>query len=261
MNESTSPQSPAENTLATPAKRIIDTIKREHIEPAPRWHTLAKNGAFWALLIAMILLGSLFLSVSFGNLFDLGPDMFRAFRFERFVSIIILTSPAFWMTTSIIVIASGVFAFRKTRYGYRWGALSITSFFVLALGLIAFGSHIVHIDERFERSLTRGNGPFRSFAPPSEERWLHPGSGILVGNIVQANMPQFILNTQAGEMWTVFVTSDTRIGRNATIAIGESVVVLGDPLENHDFRALLIRPFRMMQIAPGSEPAFDRYDR
>lgn len=234
-----------ENNLTPPAQRIIATIKREHIEPAPRWHALLRNSAFWATLVLMIFLGSLFLAVFLSNALDIGPDIFRAFRFERFLSLLILTSPLFWMTLSIITVASGVFAFRKTRYGYRWSALSLAGFFVLTLGLVAFGSHIAQIDERFEQSISRDSGPFRSFAPPREERWLHPGSGILVGNITKIDDRRFFLNTETDEIWTVFITNETHIGRNVTLATGESVVVLGDPIEAHDFRALLIRPLRI----------------
>lgn len=236
-----------------PAQKIIDAIKREHIEPTPRWRTVARNSAFWTMLICMIVLGALFLAVFLSNAIDIGPDIFRAFRFERFLSLLILTSPLFWMTLSIITIASGVFAFRKTRYGYRWSTLSLAGLFVLTLGLVAFGSHITKIDDRFEESWERGGAPFGSLVPPREERWLHPGSGILVGSVSQADNMKFLLNTETGEIWTVFITNDTRIGRNVSLISGKPVVVLGEPLENHSFQAFFIRSFRMMRPLPESE--------
>ncbi len=224
---------------------IVGTIKEKRLAPIPRWAILAKRIAFWGLLGAFIIIGTVFLSLGLVDILDVGPDIFRALGFRRFPLLLFLGTPLLWTLLAGLSLAFGILAFRNTRYGYRVRALFVGSLITLSIVTLTAIAHKTRLDDRLDQTLEYG-------APKRALRFSHPEDGVIAGKILEANNPNisFVIRTPQNELWTVFLSDTTQKTRRVRIESGFDVIIIGKPKAPTFFDAFFIRPLRNNANSP-----------
>ncbi len=225
------------------AKKIIDKIKTEHIQPQSRTLVISKRIVFWSLWIIMMLFGALFFSFIVLNLLDFGPEVFHYVGARRFLNIMLLSAPYLWIALLAIAFAAGYFALKKTKHGYRYSILFVTSMCVLIVSLLGFAFHLWKVNDFFGDRFANGPVP-RGAIFPMHERWHRPGDGMLGGEITEISLDNFMLVNFDGELWKVVYSSGTkmRIPKEKLVK-GMKVEVFGEKTGGAEFHADMIRPF------------------
>ena len=218
------------------SKKIVEIIKENHIEPKSKISLNWKNYLFWLVFIFIIILGALFFSLIILNVADLGPELFYHLEVRKFIFLIFQTMPYLWMILLLIAIFSGFMVFRKTKKGYRYNILFISSVVVLAIFFFGFIVHFLKFNNRIERNFP---GP-RHLIHPMESRWQRPEDGLLGGVIVEVDDRLFFLKTPNGEEWKIFYSEETEFGRDVKIESGKMVGVIGEKKQEKEIKAFVI---------------------
>lgn len=234
------------NENGHPFPDIVKTIKDRHITPTSKRFLIAKNVAFWFLLIVCSITGALFLSLALLDIFDIGPDLFRESGVRHLPFLLFRATPLVWVLFFTLSVASGALAFQSTKHGYRYHRIFVVSLFVLCALTLALLAHSMHIAERMERTI-ENHLPQRAhpFLPPRESRWSSPQEGSIAGRLIsRPEMGSFRLETPRKENWIVHISPDTRVGRRVRLEPGEYVLIFGEARDTENFSANFIRPLR-----------------
>lgn len=135
----------------SPSKKIIDKIKQEKIVPESKLFLNWKSYAFWIVWIFTLLLGAIFFSFIILNLLDIHPMFFRRLGLGKVFFILIRTAPYLWIILAFLAVVSGFLAIRKTKRGYRYSIISITSIAVLAIAMFGALLHMAKINKHLGR--------------------------------------------------------------------------------------------------------------
>lgn len=224
------------------SKKIVNTIKQEHIVPDSKLKINFKNYLFWFIFSGVLLLGALFFSLIILNIIDLKPDVFRHLKLGRFFFLVFMTLPYLWIGLLAITIFSGLMAFRKTKKGYRYSMLFIAGIIVLFISVVGALAHFSKMNSHFDRSIP---GP-RGIVHPMEGRWQRPEEGLLGGEIIEVGDQIFFLKTPRGEEWRIFYGIETEIKKDVEIKKNKKVGVLGEKKDDKSMEAFVIirLPFR-----------------
>jgi len=243
------------------AQKIIDKIKTEHIKPESRALVILKRVVFWSLWILMMLLGALFFSFVVLNLLDLGPEVFRYVGAQRFLGIMLVSAPYLWIALLTIAFGAGYFAMKKTKHGYRYSILFVTSMCVLIVSLLGFAFHLWKINDFLGNRFANGSVPHRAIFP-MHERWHHPGKGMLGGEISEIGADRFMLVGFNGEIWKISYTKDTKLHvPEAKLTTGMRVEVFGKKTGELEFSSEMVRPFPKRSEGLMKFPAPPKVDR
>lgn len=218
------------------SKKIVETIKKEHITPDSRLKLNFKNYFFWFLFSGVLLLGALFFSLIILNIADLRPEVFQHLKLGRFFFLVFVTLPYLWIGLLAITIFSGFMAFRKTKRGYRYSVLFVAGIIVLFISVIGALAHFSKMNSRFDRNMP---GP-RGIMHPMERRWQRPEEGLLGGEIIEVGNEVFFLRTPIGEEWRIFYNIETEIKKDVEIKKNKKVGVLGEKKDDESMEAFVI---------------------
>lgn len=225
-----------------PAKKIIDKIKNEKIVPESKLFLNWKNYLFWIVWTFTLVLGAFSSSFIILNLMDIHPMVFRTLGLGKLFFIFFRTAPYLWIILAILAVGSGFMAIRKTKRGYRYSILFITSVGVLAILLLGAVLHISKINKHLGDRIFIERGLSREVAFPEEKRWKSPGDGMLGGEIITIETSNLNLRGFDNETWQVYYSKDTEL-RIKDMRSGMIIEVIGEKIGSDQFRAFLIRPF------------------
>jgi len=225
-----------------PAKKIIDKIKSEKIIPESKFFLNWKNYLFWIVWTFTLVLGAFFSSFIILNLMDIHPMVFRTLGVGKLFFIFFRTAPYLWIILAILAVGSGFMAIRKTKRGYRYSILFITSIGVLAISLLGAALHMTKVNKHLGDKIFVERGFSREMAFPEERRWKSPGDGMLGGEIIAVETSNLNLRGFDNETWQVFYSNDTEL-RVKEMQSGMIIEVIGEKMDGNQFRAFLIRPF------------------
>lgn len=225
------------------SKLVVEKIKTDHIAPEPKLKLLWKSYLFWIIMACLIIFGALSLSMVIFNLMDINPDFLRHLGLQKFVFIIFVTAPYFWMALSLSALVFGILAFRKTVRGYRCSTLFITSLVVLVISIFGVLSHILKIDNRMGGFFHRNAPGFSRLTGPGGLRWQRPGDGLLGGEITNVDQGSFNLRSFNNQNWKIYYDQKTKMVDNVPINPGEKVGVIGKRIGDFLMHAFAIRQF------------------
>ncbi|MGW8185525.1 MAG: hypothetical protein ACWGHO_05465 [Candidatus Moraniibacteriota bacterium] len=229
-----------------PAQKIIEKIKQENIVPESKFFLNWKNYIFWFVWILTLFLGAIFFSFIILNLLDIHPAVVRQLGLGRLFFILVRTAPYLWILLAVLAGVSGFLAIRKTKRGYRYSVLFVTSLGVLAISMLGAALHIAKINKHLGERMLGGGQVTRNMTFPSERRWQAPKEGMLGGKIIKIKKEAFDLRGLDDEVWEVYYTSETKF-RVERIEENMMVAVIGEGIGKNKFKAFLILP-----------PPFDR---
>lgn len=226
------------------AKKIIETIKEKHIQPESSFKLHWKSYAFWTIWILMLIFGALFVSLIIFNFMDIRPSFFLSLKIGRIMHWLFFTAPIFWILLSLGALIFGMLAFRKTKRGYRYSLLFVTSLTVLIASILGMIFHFSRVNDRMrEGFFSESSREFRRMAFPIEGRWQEPETGFLAGEIEELNEDNFHLKTSQGERWTVFYSTDVRGTEKEFFCNNSQIGVVGEKRGEYEFEAEAIGPF------------------
>lgn len=230
-------------------KDIIEKIKKEKIEPRPRWEILLKNYAYWTILGLMLLFGAAVLSMTLAGFFDIHPGMRAGITMGKYFWILIATMPLIWILLGIAALFFGIMAFHKTKHGYRYRNLFIAAISVLIVSMLALLAHFTNfsrkIENTFDRSVPRS---FQKMMPPKEGRFFRPEDGMIAGRIFQVYDGYFVLINHKNDEWKVIVLKSTELINVPKLKSELRVFVSGKKIEEKVFEAETVRQIGPMMI-------------
>lgn len=225
------------------SKTIVEKIKKAHIMPESKLKLQWRSYLFWIIMICLIIFGALSLSMVIFNLMDIGPAFLMQLGLQKFIFILFITAPYFWMSLSLLALVFGILAFRKTARGYRRSTLFITSLVVLIISIFGVFSHVLRIDNQMGGFFSRNAPGLNGLTGPGGLRWQRPGDGLIGGEITNTGTDNFDLKSFDNQDWKISYDQKTERVDDFQIANGEKVGVIGEKTGEFLMHALSIRQF------------------
>lgn len=227
----------------------ISKIKKQKIQPEPRWKFVLKKYSIWLAFFAGLLMGAISLAVAFDWLGQLDWDIYHFSRpgfFFGFLSII----PHLWLALVVLFLVFAFIDFRKTENGYRFNFGKISLIIIVSLIFLGVAFFMIGIGGRFHAAVSK-KVPFygNQMMMVKEGQWMRPEEGFLAGRVISNEKNNFILQDFNGRKWTIILDEKTLIMPMAKISEGEIIKTMGRKISEDNFVAQQIRPWtgkRMM---------------
>jgi hypothetical protein len=219
------------------SEKIIEKIKKDHIVMESYFRLNWKNYLFWIVLLGTLSIGALFFSFIIINLLDIRLEIFRYLGVGRIFRSLISTAPYLWLGLFVLALISGYLAFRKTRRGYRYSILAITSIGVIVVSMAGVIFHLTGISATLGRGMPdQGRMTF-----PIQERWSHPKDKLLGGEIIELHPNDFMLVNFRDEIWEVKYSKETELVKLRQLEVGMQVGIIGEIIGENKFNSELIQ--------------------
>lgn len=237
------------------AKDIVAKIKHEKITPLTHVRLRWKSILFWIVWGLLMIIGAIGFSLIIINILDIRPAFFHYMGIGRYVRALVVTAPYMGLGLAMIALISGFLAIRKTRHGYRYSILFITSMSVLLIILIGFVVHITRVNDRIGAGMMEGGIP-RHMVYPLEERWRNPDQGMIGGRVVTMAENEFVIEGLRGDRWVIMHDDATTFAPFFDVTVGAMIEVVGQKKDGNVFYAKFVGPFhrRMRQMRDDPPP-------
>lgn len=223
---------------------IMEKIKAEGIQPEAKWKINWKNYFFWTIWGGMLFVGAGFFSLIILNFLDLEPDFFYLINFplRKLIHFLMMTTPFVWLFLVGVALISGIMAIRKTKWGYRYNLLLITSLSVLAISLLGGVLHFSKFNQRLgDRFYKNFQKTKKDWFFPMGNRWKLPEDGFLGGKILEIRKNSFLLENLDKERWEIFFKEGKQEELEKIIRIEMFVGLVGEKIGEKQFKADFIR--------------------
>lgn len=228
------------------SQKIIEKIKEEKIVPESKLSLNWKSYLFWSLWVLMLGLGALFFSLIIFNFMDFHPLFLKYLKIGKLIRLLVLTAPLFWILLALGALFSGLLAFRKTKHGYRYSLIFVTSLTILIVSFLGVTFHFSRVNDHFrEGFFPREPGMMERMAFPIEGRWENPEEGFLGGRInrMGEDCDCFEMEDLRGEKWEVHYSPETKIFDEIELEGNCPIGMIGEKRGERKFEAEVIGPF------------------
>ncbi|MEA2007054.1 MAG: hypothetical protein U9O20_02750 [Patescibacteria group bacterium] len=223
------------------SKKVIDKIKKEHIEPDPAWKTNLSSYVFWLWLSLLVFLSVMFLSLVIHNFAVLDGDILRQLHLGRFVGFVFMSAPYFWLVLFALCFVFGYLVFRRTKSGYRYSLVLVLAMFLFVIFSLGALAHYAKMGARLEREVSNKVPHLHKVAPLAKKRLSNPEKGVLGGEIRILNSSEIQLKSFVGENWTVHYSEKTVLRGTHELQKGIEVIIFGKNVEKRVFDADVIK--------------------
>jgi hypothetical protein len=219
----------------------ISKIKKEHIQPEPKWKFLLKKYGTWLLVTVVIFFGAISIATSATILSELDWDLYRFLHQSMFI-FTLSSLPYFWLILLGIFFVVAYFEIRKTENGYKFSLgkiLAIIFFGIIVVGAIfSFGGW----GRNFNRMM-KGMPMYNQSIMDKENQWMRPDQGLLTGTISSSSAESIKLTDLRNNNWEIEIGKQTFISPRANIIVGEKIKIIGKKQSQNSFIANEIRPW------------------
>lgn len=225
------------------SQEVVSKIREEHILPEPKWRVFLHTALFWAVMAVMLFLGTIAASLVIFNVADVDIRFFRHLPSGKFLVVFFATVPYIWLAFATGAIVFGVLAFRKTKYGYRFRILFVTSVAVLAVLVLGAVGHAAHVGDRVRGMAGPG---LHGITDMRGQHWQRPEDGLVAGEVTGVGVQRFDLQSFDGASWVILTDGDTEYIDGITPLTGDRVGVIGEKTGDFSMRAFSVKmlPFR-----------------
>jgi len=221
----------------------IEKIKKEKIQPEPRWKYLAKKYSVWLSFFAAAVFAAAALSVAYFLISQLDWDIYAAMHRLSFFYYLSLV-PYIWIIPLAVLGFFSFFSLRKTENGYRYNFLKMVA---VALGMILlFGilTSWAGFGRRINGAMLHGFSGYGRLVATKESQWSQPEKGLLAGTINSVSENSFDLRDLSGKDWQILIDEKTVVRPSVTLESGEMIKTIGQVKNDQIFKADEIRPWQ-----------------
>lgn len=224
-----------------PSEKLIQKIREEQAEPAPRWHFAVKNRLVWAAFGLAVVLGALAFSVI---LFAIQQTEFNIVShlshsgLELFLGLL----PFFWIALLVVFLLVAMYSVQYSRRGYKFTLARLVGYSAALSILLGTLFFIGGGAQRLEQAFALNVSIYESVQEKKIKLWSMPEEGYLSGEIVETEMGAFRLKDFQGKEWTVWYEG-AFIPPVVLLERGEKVKLVGEVAEEGVFAASEVRPW------------------
>lgn len=227
------------NTLP---EKIIEEIKKQGIEPRPRWQFLLKRSVLWSLAIFSTVLGGIAIAIIIFTFIDHDAGV-RVYLKESAVDDILLSIPYFWLATLAILTGVTKYAVRHTKFGYRYATARIIAAVLIGSTLFGIALNAIDIGERVQDFLVETVPAYDALTYTSKDSWSQPEKGLLGGTVTGVvSSEYFELIDFHRKTWRIDM-SELQDHNDVTIKQGVVVKIIGTKKDSSTFSAGQIFPW------------------
>ncbi len=227
------------NTLP---EKIIEEIKKQGIEPRPRWQFLLKRSVLWSLAVFSTVLGGIAIAIIIFTFIDHDASV-RVYLKESVVDDILLSIPYFWLATLAVLTGVTKYAVRHTKFGYRYATARIIATVLIGSTLFGIALNTMDVGESVQDFLVETVPSYDALTYTSKDAWVQPENGLLGGTVTAIiSSEEFYLTDFHKKSWRVN-TSETQGNNDSIIRQGAIVKIIGTQKDNSTFRAGQIFPW------------------
>ncbi|MCO6489566.1 MAG: hypothetical protein J5I98_14165 [Phaeodactylibacter sp.] len=232
-----------------PSEKLLQKIKEEQAEPAPRWHFAVKNQLLWAAFGLAAVLGALAFSVI---LFAIQQTDFSILShlshsgLELFLGLL----PFFWIILLVVFLLIAMYSVQYSRRGYKFTLARLVGYSAALSILLGTLFFIGGGAQRLEQAFAVNVSIYESIQEKKVKLWSMPEAGYLSGEIVETGLDAFQLKDFQGNTWTIryggaFIPPVVLLER------GEKVKLVGEIEDDGAFAASEVRPWGGMGSRKG----------
>ncbi len=233
-------------------QELLGKIKKDHIEPIPRWHFLLKDYIVWFFGILSLIVGGLAFSIVIYLLAFNDWGIYSQID-ESFLEFVLLTMPYFWI---LFLVFFGFLVYhniKHTKKGYKYSFKSIMIANVVISVVLGGLFFQVGIGQALDDALGETVPVYAKVLNRQMHFWSQPEKGRLSGLVVSVeNEENFTLLDLHQNEWWVVSKSDYR----GSVEVGRPVKILGNVIGDNQFEAK-----RIMKPAPPGKGMFKRHKK
>ena len=224
-----------------PSEKLLQKIKEEQAEPAPRWYFAVKNKLLWAAFGLAAALGALAFSVILFAIqqtdFDLISHLSHS-GLELFLGLL----PFFWIILLVVFLFISMYSIQYSRRGYKFTLARLVGYSAALSILLGTLFFIGGGAQRLEQSFALNVSIYESVQEKKVKLWSMPEAGYLSGEITETGQEAFQLKDFQGKEWTIryrgaFIPPVVLLER------GEKVKLIGEMQGEDVFVAAEARPW------------------
>ncbi len=224
------------------SEKIIEEIKKQGIEPRPRWQFILKRWVLWSLAIFSTILGGIAIAVIIFLFIDHDASA-RVYLAQSAVEDILLAIPYFWFVTLAVLTGVTKYAVRHTKLGYRYAITRIVATVLISSIFLGITLNAMDVGEQVQDFLVETVPSYDALTYTSKDAWLQPAKGLLGGTITAIISPEeFKLLDFHKKSWHID-TNELQDKNDMTIKQGAVVKIIGTQKDNSTFRAGQIFPW------------------
>jgi len=233
------------------SKKALEKIKKEHVQPKPRWYFLTRNYFFWLMFFITTLLGGIAFGMILFITTNLDWDIYNYLGLSLSKTVII-SLPYLWIALLMFFLFVTYYNFIHTRMGYRYRFIIIFIISLLISILLGFGFYHYGWTETLEKQLRNRFPGYHMMVYTSENQWMQPEKGLLAGKIIEITTINNIIQLEDyfGKEW--MIDTDQAILRgNLSLTENLEIKIIGQKLSENSFKAIEIRIPRGYQQGRG----------
>ncbi len=223
-------------------EETLKKIKREKIEPTPKWQFELKNFSVWAIVAILIVSGGvasgLLIYFSLGmsqEFFSLGEGRRWIFLWHFF--------PRFWLLILSIFFFLAFLVFRQTKHGYRYGTWLISAGLISLVIFIGSALYFSNKSEWTHECFCNSVPYYKELSFDREKVWSRPDIGFLGGKVLTVEENNLNLEDLVGTVWYVKLDDGVYISRRINLMPEMMIKIMGVKEAENIFRAEEIKPW------------------
>jgi len=233
------------------SKETLEKIKKEQVQPKPRWYFLTKNYFYWLMFVLTTVLGG----IAFGMIMFITDDLDWDIYHYLGISLpkaIIISLPYLWIILLLFFLFITYYNFIHTRTGYRYRLVVIFCLSLLISALLGLGFYHYGWTETVDRGLRDRIPGYHHLVYSGQKQWMQPEKGLLSGTIIEIKPEEntLWLEDDLGQKWQIDF-SQAHLKGITSLAPNVKIRIIGQKLAEHSFKAEEIRASRGLHQRPG----------
>ena len=224
------------NTLP---EKIMEEIKKQGIEPRPRWHFLLKRSVLWSLAAIATIFGGIAVAVIIFIFIDHDANA-RAYLNESIFIDLLETIPYLWFGTLLLLIGITQYVIRHTKSGYRYTAARIVGTVVVSSVVIGIVLSALEVGERVQDFFVERAPNYDKITNTSKDAWSHPEKGLLGGTVTEVVSSEEIKLTDFHDKIWFVDRGQVDATDGPVIQLGAKIKLIGTIEDNSTFRAVRV---------------------
>lgn len=221
--------------------KILQRIKKEEIDPIPKWIFVLKRNLYWLAYFLSILFGAVAFSVI---LFAIQQADFVLVNHigHSSLEMVLAMMPVTWLIGILVFLVVFMYGIKNTGRGYKLGWLKMINLYLISSMVLGTLIFISGGSQKLEQVFGSAIPGYESIEERKIEMWNKPEEGYLAGEIVLSAGDRLSVRSFDGTEWNIQY-NEAFVAPILSLQAGEKVKVIGSVLEQGFFRAVEIRPW------------------